>query len=110
MVWWQSPHAVTRFAVGSSASIVSRGSLMPTDVNGRPQCDLTIITDAKPEADGTWLGAITDPRDGDTYRAKLWVDDSGNLHLRGFLGISLFGSTQVWRPFTGHLGAECGLA
>ena len=44
------------------------------------------------------------------YRAKLWVDDNGNLHLRGFIGISLFGSTQVWRPFTGHLGAECGLA
>jgi uncharacterized protein (DUF2147 family) len=86
------------------------GSLMPTDVNGRPQCDLTIITDAKPEADGTWLGAITDPRNGDTYRAKLWVDDNGNLHLRGFIGISLFGSTQIWRPFTGHLGAECGLA
>jgi len=86
------------------------GSPMPMDVNGRPQCDLTIITNAKPVADGTWLGAITDPRDGDTYRAKLWVDAEGNLHLRGFIGISFFGSTQVWRPFTGHLGAECGLA
>ena len=86
------------------------GSPMPTDVSGRPQCGLTIITNAKPEADGTWSGEITDPRDGDTYRAKFWVDDVGNLHLRGFIGISLFGSTQVWRRFAGHIGAECSLA
>jgi uncharacterized protein (DUF2147 family) len=85
------------------------GSPMPTDVNGRSQCGLTILTDAKPEATGTWLGEITNPRDGAVYRAKLWVDDDDNLHLRGFIGISLFGSTQVWHRFTGHLGAECSL-
>jgi len=64
----------------------------------------------KSEADGTWLGEVTDPRDGATYQAKLWVDRSGNLHLRGFIGIPLLGSTQVWRPFAGRLTAECGLA
>jgi uncharacterized protein (DUF2147 family) len=86
------------------------GEPMPTDVNGRSQCGLTILTNAKPEATGTWFGEITDPRDGATYQAKLWVDSSGDLHLRGFIGISLFGSTQVWHPFTGHLAAECMLA
>jgi uncharacterized protein (DUF2147 family) len=86
------------------------GSPMPTDVNGRPQCGLTIISNEKPDADGTWLGEVTNPRDGAKYQAKLWVDGSGNLHLRGFIGIPLLGSTQVWRPFTGHLTAECGLA
>ena len=83
---------------------------MPTDVNGRPQCGLTIITNETPAADGTWLGQITDPRDGDTYQAKLWLDESGNLHLRGFIGTPLLGSTQIWRKYTGHLTAECGLA
>lgn len=86
------------------------GEAMPTDVKGRSQCGLTILADAKPEGTGTWLGEITDPRDGATYHAKLWVDDRGDLHLRGFIGISLFGSTQVWHPFTGHLAAECMLA
>ena len=86
------------------------GSPMPTDVNGRPQCGLTIISNEKPEADGTWLGEVTDPRDGTTYQAKLWVDGSGNLRLRGFIGIPLLGSTQVWRPFAGRLTAECGRA
>ena len=48
---------------------------MPTDVHGRPQCGLTIITNEKPEADGTWVGQVTDPRDGRTYQAKLWLDE-----------------------------------
>src|SRR3984957_16797493 len=69
---------------------------MPTDVDGRPQCGLTIITNEKPAEDGAWLGQITDPRDGDTYQAKLWLDESGNLHLRGFIGTPLLGSTQIW--------------
>jgi uncharacterized protein (DUF2147 family) len=86
------------------------GDPMPTDVNGRSQCDLTFISNLKPEGAGTWFGEITDPRDGATYQAKLWVDSSGDLHLRGFIGISLFGSTQVWHPFTGRLAADCSLA
>ena len=85
------------------------GSPMPTDVNGRPQCGLTIISNQRPETDGTWRGEVRDPRDGATYQAKLWVDGSGNLRLRGFIGIPLLGSTQVWRPFAGRLTAECGL-
>jgi uncharacterized protein (DUF2147 family) len=83
---------------------------MPTDVHGRSQCGLTIITNERPTGDGTWLGEITDPRDGSTYQAKLWLDEDGNLRLRGFIGIPLLGSTQIWRKFTGHLTAECALA
>ena len=47
------------------------------DVRGRPQLGLTIITNEKPEADGTWLREITDPRDESTYQAKLWLDELG---------------------------------
>lgn len=83
---------------------------MPTDVEGRPQCGLTIITDEKPEADGTWLGEITDPRDGHRYQARISVDEKGNLRLRAFVGVPLLGSTQIWRPFTGHLTTDCRLA
>jgi uncharacterized protein (DUF2147 family) len=39
------------------------------------------------------------------------VDEDGNLHVRGFIGIPLLGSTQIWHPFTGHqLTTECGMA
>ena len=83
---------------------------MPTDVRGRSQCGLTIIKKEKPKADGTWVGVVTDPRDGATYDAMLWVDASGDLHLRGYIGIPALGATQTWRRFTGHLTAECGFA
>jgi uncharacterized protein (DUF2147 family) len=82
---------------------------MPTDVHGNSQCGLTIITNQRQKADGTWLGEITDPRDGSTYQATLRLDENGNLHLRGFIGIPLLGATQIWRPFTGGLTAGCGL-
>jgi uncharacterized protein (DUF2147 family) len=83
---------------------------MPTDVDGRSQCGLTIIRNERPEAGGGWLGEVTDPRDGATYRAKLWLDNGGDLNLRGFIGIPLLGATQVWHRFTGTLTAECGVA
>jgi uncharacterized protein (DUF2147 family) len=38
------------------------------------------------------------------------LDEHRNLHLRGFIGIPLLGSTQIWHPFTGRLTAACGLA
>ncbi|HVJ56174.1 MAG TPA: DUF2147 domain-containing protein [Aliidongia sp.] len=83
------------------------GEAEPTDVNGKPQCGLTIISEERPDGDGTWLGEITDPRTGDTYGAKLWVGQDGNLRLRGFLGLPLLGETQTWRPFAGHLTPAC---
>jgi len=82
---------------------------MPTDINGRSQCGLTIITDMLPSDDGAWSGRITDPRSGAVYRAKLWVDEQGNLNLRGYVGIPLFGMTQVWHRYTGSLTSACDL-
>jgi uncharacterized protein (DUF2147 family) len=82
---------------------------VPTDVYGRSQCGLTIITNEQPATDGTWLGEVTDPRDGGRYQAKLWLDEYGNLNLRGFIGIPLLGATQTWHKFTGRVTAECRL-
>jgi len=82
----------------------------PTDVDGHSQCGLTIITDERPETDGTWLGKVTDPRDGSSYQAELWLDAQDNLRLRGFIGIPALGSTQIWHRFTGHITPDCGLA
>jgi uncharacterized protein (DUF2147 family) len=83
---------------------------MPTDLHGHSQCGLTIITNARPETDGTWLGQVADPRGGGRYHAKLWLGEDGKLRLRGYIGIPVLGATRTWHRFTGRVTAGCGLA
>ncbi len=83
---------------------------IPKDSHGASQCGLTILRKEKATDDGYWQGEITDPRDGSTYGAELWLDAHGNLNLRGYLGIPLLGQTQVWHRFAGHVTATCQLA
>jgi len=42
-------------------------------------------------------GTVRDPRDGSVYRASMKVSTDGKkLEMRGYLGISLLGRSQVW--------------
>jgi uncharacterized protein (DUF2147 family) len=83
------------------------GEPMPTDNAGRPQCGLNILTSSADIQSGISEGRITDPRDGKEYKAQLWVDGTGRLHLRGYIGVPLLGKTQVWQPFSGHISDGC---
>ena len=47
-----------------------------------------------PQYDG---GEILDPDNGKIYRCKMKLDETGNkLEVRGFIGISLLGRSQIW--------------
>lgn len=41
-------------------------------------------------------GTIYNPEDGDTYRCTLTLDGPATLIVRGYVGIPLFGKTQIW--------------
>ena len=42
-------------------------------------------------------GEILDPKTGRMYRAKMTLEDRGKkLNVRGFIGFSLLGRSQVW--------------
>ena len=85
------------------------GDAVQTDYRGQSQCGLTIIRDAVPDGASAWAARITDPRDGSTYRARLQLDEQGRLRVRGYIGIALFGRTEVWTPFAGAVPDDCRL-
>lgn len=42
-------------------------------------------------------GEIYNPEDGKTYSCEISLNDNGTLKVRGYIGISLIGKTQIWR-------------
>ncbi len=41
-------------------------------------------------------GTIYNPEDGDTYKCTLSLNEPDTLTVRGYIGIPLFGKTQIW--------------
>jgi uncharacterized protein (DUF2147 family) len=69
----------------------------PGDKKGKPVIGMTILTGLKRTGDEYAGGEILDPANGKIYRCKMWTSDGGRkLNVRGFIGVSLLGRTQVW--------------
>lgn len=84
---------------------------MPRDKRGEPECNLPMLNGFTPDPKetGHWNGHVTDPDTGHVYHAKLWVSQSGDLKLRGFVAVPLFGETETWSRYTGTIGPACKL-
>jgi uncharacterized protein (DUF2147 family) len=71
------------------------------DRHNQPILGLQIIRDMvrQDDAEGmAWQGGtILDPEKGKTYKLRMRMEEGGHkLNLRGYIGISLFGRSQVW--------------
>jgi uncharacterized protein (DUF2147 family) len=65
--------------------------------NGQKLIGMAIIKNIKAKNEGFGGGEILDPYSGNIYRVKLKLKDAGKkMEVRGFIGISLLGRTQVW--------------
>lgn len=68
------------------------------DKNGKnkPLLGLVILRDFVHD-DGEWTGGrIYDPQNGKDYKCYMKLKDSKTLSVRGYIGISMLGRTEVW--------------
>lgn len=65
----------------------------------KPILGMTIAWGLRREGGGRWGGGtILDPENGKEYSVRMTPVEGGRkLEVRGFLGISLLGRTQVWQ-------------
>lgn len=84
----------------------------PNDENGKPLMDVENPDEAKQQDsilglnllkgfeksdDNVWTdGTVYDPNSGKTYKCKLTLEKPDKLEVRGFVGFSLLGKTEVW--------------
>lgn len=68
------------------------------DKKDQPILNMQIMDGFKKKADDKWVdGKILDPKKGKVYSCKLTLTEGGKkLEVRGFIGFSLLGRTQVW--------------
>jgi uncharacterized protein (DUF2147 family) len=68
----------------------------------RPIIDLEMMFNFEYAGDGKWKnGTIYAPDEGKTYKCKMTLEGNDTLKVRGFIGVSLLGRTEVWTRYTG---------
>lgn len=66
-------------------------------LKSRQLCGLAMIGDFVRAKRGVWEdGFIYDPTEGETYSAWMEVQKDGALKVRGYIGVSLLGRSQIW--------------
>lgn len=59
-------------------------------------CGLPMLGGFSPDGAGGWQGGwIYDPKKGATYKATMRVAADGTLHMHGYIGVPLFGRTEI---------------
>ena len=48
--------------------------------------------------DGQWQGKIYDPESGNVYQSRMSLNKKGELEIRGYIGMPMFGRTSTFTP------------
>lgn len=70
----------------------------PGEFKGKPLTGLTFLWGFKHDGARYGTGKILDPEEGEIYNCQIELADGGkSLKVRGYVGVPLFGRTQVWQ-------------
>ena len=62
-----------------------------------PAAGLKILDGLQAHGDGAWTGKIYNRENGRTYDCRITLPAADRMELRAYVGLPLFGQTQVWR-------------
>ena len=66
-------------------------------LRSRSRMGMIVVSGFLPNGKDYWEGGIIyNPKDGKTYSCTMALLPDGTLKLRGYIGISLIGKTQIW--------------
>ena len=89
------------FAKIISISDANRSSATCVECNGKrknaPILGMNILTGLKKDGNEWSGGKILDPKNGKEYKCYIQLLDDNTLKLRGYIGISMFGRTAIWK-------------
>jgi uncharacterized protein (DUF2147 family) len=66
------------------------------DKRDRPVLGLTIMHDFEFNGSAWVDGKIYNPRDGNTYSCRMELQSPDTLKVRGYVGVSILGKTEIW--------------
>jgi len=75
-------------------------------ISGPSPIGLKILRDFAPAGDNTWSGQIYNRENGKTYRCRMKVLSAYELEIHPYVGIPLFGQTQIWHRATDAADAK----
>ena len=83
----------TAVRVLANNSMSTPGKSMASNV---PGLGLRIMRNFTSTGDGVWTGYIYDRENGKTYRCRMRELSPDELEIHPYIGIPLFGQTQIW--------------
>ena len=84
---------VTKLLDGATYTTCDR---CPGDQKGKPLVGMTIIHDLVKTPTGGTDGKVMDPNNGKTYDCYVELVSPDRLKLRGYIGVSALGRSQIW--------------
>lgn len=109
----QNRDGIIQISLAPDGSLQGRivGGARPDDVDSKdpdpamrkqPLIGLVIMRGIRYAGEGHWTdGTIYDPDSGKTYRCRIQLLGPDRLRMRGFLGVSLLGRSQIWTRYRG---------
>ena len=82
--------------------------MQPAD--SRPALGMTLLSGLQPAGDGVYKGTVYNRESAKHYSVKLTPAEPQQLLVRGYVGLPLFGKTQVWRRPTPEAAAPAAAA